>query len=65
MWLGLDPGDQNALELLGRSGGMRATDALHVFPCSDPTPENADVVEFFSRGFPQPLESTDRVRRVG
>jgi hypothetical protein len=50
IWLGLDPGDHDALELLGKSGGARATDALQVFPCPEPTPENTYVVEFFSHG---------------
>jgi hypothetical protein len=50
VWLGLDPGDHDALELLGKSGGARATDALQVFPCPEPTPENNYVVEFFSHG---------------
>ncbi len=57
MWLGLAPGDHDALELLGKSGGARATDALQVFPCPEPTPENNYVVEFFSHGIrhlPQP-----------
>jgi hypothetical protein len=62
MWLGLAPGDHDALELLGKSGGARATDGLQVFPCPEPTPENTYVVEFFSHGIRHlPLSARDRI----
>ena len=49
-WLGLPEGQPNELEVLARSGGLRATDTLEVFPCPSPTPNNEYVVHFFSRG---------------
>jgi hypothetical protein len=49
-WLGLDPGADDVLELLSKSGGARATDTLQVFSCPEPTPDNAYTVEFFSHG---------------
>ncbi|AUB83497.1 hypothetical protein THSYN_22790 [Candidatus Thiodictyon syntrophicum] len=61
-WLGLEAGDHDALELLGKSGGARATDALQVFPCPEPTPENTYVVEFFSHGIRHlPQSARDRI----
>lgn len=60
-WLGLDAGDHDALELLGRSGGARATDSMQLFPCPEPTTENTYVVEFFSHGI-RHLPDAARVR---
>jgi hypothetical protein len=59
-WLGLDAGEHDALELLGRSGAARATDSLQVFPCPVPTPEGTYSVEFFSHGIrhlPEPARA--------
>lgn len=64
-WLGLDPGDHDALELLAKSGGGRATDTLQVFPCPEPTPENTYVVEFFSHGIRHlTQESRDQIKHL-
>jgi hypothetical protein len=49
-WLGLPHQESNELEVLARSGGLRATDTLEVFPCPEPTGDQEYVVYFFSRG---------------
>lgn len=49
-WLGLDAGSDDALDQLARSGGVRATDSLQVFPYPKSTPDNHYVVEYFSHG---------------
>lgn len=61
IWLGLDASADDALDLLSKSGGIRATDTLQVFPCPEPTPENTYVVEFFSHGI-RHLNESDRER---
>lgn len=62
-WLALDPGDDDALALLAKSGGARATDALQVFPCPEPTAENTFVGEFFSHGIRHlPPAARDRIK---
>jgi hypothetical protein len=49
-WLGLTEHDHNELEVLGRSGGSRATDTLEIFPCPEPTADERFEVYFFSHG---------------
>lgn len=49
-WLGLNEADHDALDELARTGGLRATDSLELFPCPEPTCENNYEVRFFSRG---------------
>ncbi len=49
-WLGLDGVDHDALEELGRTGGLRATDSLELIPCPEPTSSNRYEVYFFCRG---------------
>lgn len=49
-WLGLDERSADDLEVLARSGGMRATDTLEIIPCPEPTSDNKYVVYFFSHG---------------
>jgi len=49
-WLGLPKEPLNELEVLARSGGLRATDTLEIFPCPEPTRNQEYVVHFFSRG---------------
>jgi hypothetical protein len=49
-WLGLPLEAPNELEVLARSGGLRATDTLEVFPCPEPTQNREYVVYFFTRG---------------
>jgi HIRAN domain len=49
-WLGLSKEQHDALELLARSGGLRGTDTLEIFPCPEPTADNEYQVFFFVHG---------------
>ena len=49
-WLGLSGARYDELEELARTGGLRATDSLEIFPCPEPTETNNYEVYFFSRG---------------
>src|ERR1035437_8026293 len=49
-WLGLDESETDDLEVLARSGGIRATDSLEIFPRPEPNSENAYEGYFFSHG---------------
>jgi hypothetical protein len=49
-WLGLTEEAAGELEVLARTGGLRATDTLEIFPCPEPTADKNYVVYFFSRG---------------
>ena len=49
-WLGLAPGATDALDELGRTGGIRATDRLEVIPCPEPTADGRYEIRFFARG---------------
>ncbi len=48
-WLGLDSVGHDALEELGRTGGLRATDSLELIPYPEPTSANRYEVYFFCR----------------
>lgn len=49
-WLGLTNSKYDELEELARTGGLRATDSLELFPCPEPTSGENYEVYFFSRG---------------
>jgi len=49
-WLGLDAAKYDVLDELERTGGIRATDSLEMFPCPTPTEQNNYEVYFFTRG---------------
>lgn len=49
-WLGLDGAKYDALDELARTGGIRATDSLEMFPCPSPDNQNRYEVYFFTRG---------------
>lgn len=49
-WLGLNESESNELEVLGRSGGVRETDTLEIFPCPEPDRNHNYVGYFFSHG---------------
>lgn len=49
-WLGLSKQEHDELEELARTGGLRATDTLEMFPCPEPTKNNFYEVFFFSHG---------------
>jgi hypothetical protein len=50
-WLNLTEDKYDVLEELARTGGLRATDSLELFPCPEPTKEKNYEVYFFCRGF--------------
>jgi hypothetical protein len=49
-WLGLSDVKYDDLEELSRTGGLRATDSIELFPCPLPTESNTYEVYFFCRG---------------
>ncbi|HEY4697898.1 MAG TPA: HIRAN domain-containing protein [Gallionella sp.] len=49
-WLGLNEARYDELEELARTGGLRATDSLELFPCPEPTAGKNYEVYFFCRG---------------
>ena len=49
-WLGLSEAQYDELEELARTGGLRATDSLEIFPCPEPTEGRNYEVYFFCRG---------------
>lgn len=49
-WLGLSEAQYDVLDELARTGGLRATDSLELFPCPEPTEEKNYEVHFFCRG---------------
>jgi len=49
-WLNIPAGKDDPLALLGRSGGIRGTDSLVIFPCPEPTSEGKYTLSFFSQG---------------
>lgn len=49
-WLGLSDLDHSVLDELSRTGGIRATDSLELFPCPEPTADRNYTVHFFARG---------------
>ncbi|MCY4420882.1 MAG: HIRAN domain-containing protein [Gammaproteobacteria bacterium] len=49
-WLGLSEARYDVLDELARTGGLRATDSLELFPCPEPTAGQRYEVYFFCRG---------------
>jgi hypothetical protein len=49
-WLGLDEAKHNVMDELSRTGGLRATDSIEMFPCPEPTASHNYETFFFSRG---------------
>ncbi len=49
-WLNIPIDKDDPLALLARSGGLRGTDSLMIFPCPEPTPEGKYQLHFFSQG---------------
>jgi HIRAN domain-containing protein len=49
-WLDLRDSEDDPLALLARTGGMRETDSLMVFPCPEPTPNGEYRSKFFAQG---------------
>lgn len=64
-WLGLGEEHYDELDILARSGGLRATDTLEIFPCPEPTEDMRYRVYFFSHGLRHLiLENQARVNRL-
>lgn len=65
-WLGLKDKDVDDLEVLGRSGGVRATDKLELFPCPAPDERGSYVGYFFVHGvrylLPEHVRRLDELR---
>lgn len=49
-WLGLNEARYDELEELARTGGLRATDSLELFPCPEQSTGKTYEVYFFCRG---------------
>lgn len=49
-WLGLSETGYDDIEELSRTGGIRATDNLEIFPCPSPTADGMYKASFFCRG---------------
>ena len=49
-WLNVRDEADDPLALLGRTGGMRETDSLMVFPCPEPTSSGKYHASFFAQG---------------
>ncbi len=60
-WLGLSEQGHSELEVLARTGGLRATDTLEIIPCPEPTEDKSYEVFFFSHGL-RHLSSKDQAR---
>jgi hypothetical protein len=63
-WLGLTRSSYDALEELARTGGLRATDTLELFPCPSPIDGRYQAL-FFVRGLRHmTMESQDRAQKL-
>lgn len=49
-WLNVKEDEDDPLALLARTGGIRETDSLMVYPCPEKSPENTYHIHFFSQG---------------
>jgi hypothetical protein len=49
-WLNIPVGKDDPLALLARTGGIRGTDSILVFPCPEPSSDGKYRVHFFSQG---------------
>jgi hypothetical protein len=64
-WLGMSETQYDALEELARTGGLRATDSLELFPCPEPTEGKGYEVYFFCRGLRHlHTENQERARQL-
>ena len=61
-WLNVRGTEDDPIVLLGRTGGIRETDSLAVFPCPEPTRDGTYHVHFFSHGLGHlPAYAVERV----
>ncbi len=64
-WLGLSKQDRDVMDELSRTGGLRATDSLEMFPCPVPDANKNYEVYFFSRGLRHMnADNQERARRL-
>jgi hypothetical protein len=64
-WLGLSEARYDELEELARTGGLRATDSMELFPCPEPTEGKNYEVYFFCRGLRHlHVENQERARQL-
>ncbi len=49
-WLNIPVGKDDPLAILARTGGIRGTDSIMIFPCPEPSPDGKYRVHFFSQG---------------
>jgi hypothetical protein len=49
-WLNIPSSNSDPLDELARTGGIRATDSLVVFPCPEPQPDGNYSLTFFGHG---------------
>jgi hypothetical protein len=64
-WLGLNELEYDDLEVLARSGGVRATDSLEIFPCPEPDDKGRYTGYFFCHGLRHlPENERHRVKRL-
>lgn len=64
-WLGMSEAQYDALEELARTGGLRATDSLELFPCPEPTAGKSYEMYFFCRGLRHMhTENQERARQL-
>lgn len=49
-WRNLTPETADEIEILARSGGLKRTDSLEIFPCPDPAVDGSFQIHFFCRG---------------
>ena len=65
-WLNFPESEHDPIAILGRTGGLRATDSLEIFPCPEPLPNGQYHIHFFVRGIshlPHPLVD-DQIRSL-
>ena len=49
-WLNIPVGKDDPLAILARTGGIRGTDSILIFPCPEPSSDGKYRVHFFSQG---------------
>ncbi|HSN99471.1 MAG TPA: hypothetical protein VLS89_14345 [Candidatus Nanopelagicales bacterium] len=62
--LGLEPGDADAVEILGRSGGKRETDRIEVVAAPAPDESGAWITHFLVRGIRYMPGAEERIGRL-
>lgn len=64
-WLNIRADEDDPVALLARTGGLRETDSLEVFPCPQPTNNNQYHIHFFVHGIRHlPEQAIERVHAL-